>query len=82
MLIKRVSFLDDEYSKLREKYSSLKLEFDRLNNEYTRTKTGHESLMTEIERGGAIAKSATWLSEDIRLRVETSLLPVLFLLQA
>jgi len=70
--------VSNNYFNLKLEFDSLKLQFDRLNNEYTRTKTEYESLMTEIERGVAIANSATWLSEDRRLRVETSLSPVLF----
>jgi len=70
--ISEISSLESEIVKLNASYSSLKSEYDSLKQDY-------EKLLSAIEKGEVAAKSATWLSEDKRLKVTSEVIPELFL---
>jgi hypothetical protein len=49
-------------------YSSLKSEYDSVKQNY-------DKLLSAIEKGEVVAKSASWLSEDKRLNVTSKVIP-------
>jgi len=69
------SSLGSEYSSLNVEYNSLKDEYERLKDEYECLKEKFEALKASLEKGEIIAGSATWLSEDKRLKVVSELIP-------
>lgn len=73
-LFKRYGQLSSDYSKLNVSYLTLKGEYSILATNYSMLKDDYEKMVSIIERGEAIAKSATWLSEDKRLQVTTELI--------
>jgi predicted Holliday junction resolvase-like endonuclease len=66
----QVSSLKLQAADLRDKYTSLKSEYDKLKRDY-------DKLLSAMERGEAVARSATWLSEDRRLKVTSEVIPKL-----
>jgi hypothetical protein len=64
--------LNSEYLELDANYSSLKADYELL-------KTNYSNLQSAIKRGEALAKSATWISEDKRLEVTSEVIPEFFL---
>mgnify|MGYP000215083145 CR=1 FL=1 len=71
----KYSELSGKYAKLNLTYTGLKIEYSMLEANYSMLKDDYEELLSIIEKGKAIAKSATWVSEDERLEVTTELIP-------
>jgi hypothetical protein len=46
-----------------------------LKSEYDSVKQDYDKLLSAIEKGEVVAKSATWLSEDKRLKVTSEVIP-------
>jgi uncharacterized coiled-coil protein SlyX len=63
-----ISSLTSQIIKLNYSYSSLKSEYDSVKKDYDR-------LLSAISKGEIVAKSATWLSEDKRLKVTSKIIP-------
>jgi hypothetical protein len=71
-LSSKYNTLNLEYLELEANYSSLKADYELL-------KTNYDNLQSAIKRGEALAKSATWISEDKRLEVISEVIPKFFL---
>lgn len=71
-LSSKYNTLNLEYLELEANYSSLKADYELL-------KTNYSNLQSAIKGGEALAKSATWISEDKRLKVTSEVIPEFFL---
>jgi peptidoglycan hydrolase CwlO-like protein len=77
--ISEISSLESEIVKLNVSYLSLESDYLSLKSEYDSLKQDYEKLLSAIEKGEVAAKSATWLSEDKRLKVTSEVIPELLL---
>jgi hypothetical protein len=67
--------LQDLVDKLNSTLRAKDSQISSLNSTYYSLKRDYDKLLSIIEGGEAIAKSATWISEDGRLRVTSEVIP-------
>jgi prefoldin subunit 5 len=79
---KTIAEKNREISELKSQITSLQSEINMLNSTYrdcleaySDLKQRYDNLTESIEKGKAVAESATWLSEDGRLKVKSELIP-------
>ena len=70
---------NSEISSLKSQIANLNYSYLSLKSEYDSVKQDYDKLLSAIEKGEVVAKSATWLSEDERLNVTSEVIPELFL---
>ncbi len=70
--------LEKDYNDLLERYDELYAVYRALKREHNELLEKYDEVLSVIERGKAIARSATWVTND-GLRVTTSLIPHYFL---
>jgi hypothetical protein len=64
-----------EHSKLQADYGALNTDYVSLQADYARLNGTYQSLAADLQSGKALAESATWLSEDERLKVTSEVTP-------
>jgi hypothetical protein len=71
----KIRELQDLVDKLNSTLRAKDSQISSLNSTYYSLKRDYDKLISIIEDGEAIAKSATWISEDGRLRVTSEVIP-------
>jgi archaellum component FlaC len=66
---------DSQISSLKSQIANLNYSYLSLKSEYDSVKQDYNELLSAIEKGEVVAKSATWLSEDKRLNVTSEVIP-------
>jgi hypothetical protein len=75
LLNNSLSWYQSEYRSYKYAYESLKQDYDKLKANYDELQSKYDELQSIIEGGKAVAESATWFSEDKRLKVTSEVIP-------
>jgi hypothetical protein len=71
----QMNLLNNSLSWYQSEYRSYKYAYESLKQDYDKLKANYDELQSIIEGGKAVAESATWFSEDKRLKVTSEVIP-------